>query len=376
MPGLLSDLPRKNCWTIAEPAVDATPGGMQNLLCRAVWDTDAVRDDVREAAVERLGDTDAMLVVDETAAELSYLVRTREGLRGNSHRSPANLGRVASRKVRIKSVKSFVVNIRGGAAVLFESPGFFRVGQLVPDDQDVLTVKVGTKVGDALELMRENNFDQLPVTTTSGQVIGTFTYRSLAQGLRHLPARAEVLQAPVEDLVEELHFVRVSQDVSGILHHLEVDHAVLVGDEDRLLAVVTTADVSRFLWQRTRPFVLLRDIELAIRVLMRSCCTTEQLSGVMAACLQSKSDCTGVRLEDLTLTELLSVLLHGPSFGKYFRLGFGRSREMVNNTLSPVRDIRNKVFHFRDEVSDEDLRRLDAVAVWLRRKIMIRDGAR
>jgi hypothetical protein len=31
--GLLSDLPRKNCWTIAEWA-EANPHGMQHLLCR------------------------------------------------------------------------------------------------------------------------------------------------------------------------------------------------------------------------------------------------------------------------------------------------------------------------------------------------------
>jgi SRSO17 transposase len=45
--GLLADLPRKNCWTIAEHAGDASPDGMQHLLARAVWDHDGVRDDVR-----------------------------------------------------------------------------------------------------------------------------------------------------------------------------------------------------------------------------------------------------------------------------------------------------------------------------------------
>jgi hypothetical protein len=54
--GLLSDLPRKNCWTIAEWAGEKTPHGMQHLLCRASWDADAVRD---EAVV---------LVVDETGS--------------------------------------------------------------------------------------------------------------------------------------------------------------------------------------------------------------------------------------------------------------------------------------------------------------------
>jgi SRSO17 transposase len=41
--GLLADLPRKNRWTIAEHAGDATPDGMQHLLGRAVWDTDGVQ---------------------------------------------------------------------------------------------------------------------------------------------------------------------------------------------------------------------------------------------------------------------------------------------------------------------------------------------
>jgi SRSO17 transposase len=64
--GLLSELPRKNCWTIAEHAGHPNPDGMQHLLARAVWDEDAVRDDVRSYVVEHLGQDGAVLVVDET----------------------------------------------------------------------------------------------------------------------------------------------------------------------------------------------------------------------------------------------------------------------------------------------------------------------
>jgi SRSO17 transposase len=64
--GLLADLPRKNCWTIAEHAGDADPHGMQHLLGRARWDTDGVRDDLRDYVIDHLGDTDAVLVIDET----------------------------------------------------------------------------------------------------------------------------------------------------------------------------------------------------------------------------------------------------------------------------------------------------------------------
>jgi SRSO17 transposase len=64
--GLLADLPRKNCWTIAEHAGDPSPDGMQHLLARAAWDHDGVRDDLRAYLVEHLGDPGAVLVVDET----------------------------------------------------------------------------------------------------------------------------------------------------------------------------------------------------------------------------------------------------------------------------------------------------------------------
>ncbi|MFI6079385.1 IS701 family transposase [Actinoplanes sp. NPDC051343] len=64
--GLLADLPRKNCWTIAEHAGDSSPDGMQHLLNRASIDTDGLRDDLRDYVVEHLGDPDAVLVGDET----------------------------------------------------------------------------------------------------------------------------------------------------------------------------------------------------------------------------------------------------------------------------------------------------------------------
>jgi SRSO17 transposase len=64
--GLLADLPRKNCWTIAEHAGDASPDGMQHLLAGARWDADAVRDDLRDYVARQLGGPDAVLVVDET----------------------------------------------------------------------------------------------------------------------------------------------------------------------------------------------------------------------------------------------------------------------------------------------------------------------
>jgi SRSO17 transposase len=70
--GLMSDLPRKNCWTLAEYAGDPTPDRMQRLLERASWDALAAMATVRAFAVEHLaGDGLAVLVLDESGAEKS-----------------------------------------------------------------------------------------------------------------------------------------------------------------------------------------------------------------------------------------------------------------------------------------------------------------
>ena len=51
---LLSDIPRKNGWQIAEHARQARPYGMQRLLSRAVWDQDGVRDALRTFVCQTL----------------------------------------------------------------------------------------------------------------------------------------------------------------------------------------------------------------------------------------------------------------------------------------------------------------------------------
>jgi SRSO17 transposase len=64
--GLLSGAERKNSWVIAEQAGDASPDGMQRLLNFYAWDADAVRDELRDYVLDRLGDSSGVVVADET----------------------------------------------------------------------------------------------------------------------------------------------------------------------------------------------------------------------------------------------------------------------------------------------------------------------
>ena len=63
---LLGPERRETGWMRAEAAGDPGPWRQQALLGRAQWDAGALRDGVRDDAVETLADPDAVLVVDET----------------------------------------------------------------------------------------------------------------------------------------------------------------------------------------------------------------------------------------------------------------------------------------------------------------------
>lgn len=64
--GLLSPLPKKNGWTLAEHAGHTHPGRVQTFLSRGAWDADELEGHVRDLVVEEMGDPDAVLVIDDT----------------------------------------------------------------------------------------------------------------------------------------------------------------------------------------------------------------------------------------------------------------------------------------------------------------------
>jgi SRSO17 transposase len=65
--GLLSPLPKKNGWTLAEQAGHTHPGRIQTFLCRGAWDAASLEAHVRDLVVDSLGDDrDGVLIVDDT----------------------------------------------------------------------------------------------------------------------------------------------------------------------------------------------------------------------------------------------------------------------------------------------------------------------
>jgi SRSO17 transposase len=94
--GLLSPVERKNCWWLAEQAGHGDPQAMQRLLRTAVWDADAVRDDVRGFVAGRLGDAAGVLICDETG-----FLKKGAGSAGVQRQYSGTAGRIENSQVGV-----------------------------------------------------------------------------------------------------------------------------------------------------------------------------------------------------------------------------------------------------------------------------------
>lgn len=254
---------------------------------------------------------------------------------------------------------------------------FHRVNSLVPDRQDLCTISPDTLARDAIHVMAQADYSQLPVISGS-EVLGLFSYRSIA---RRLPtARHDILDHEVEDLADDPVFARVTDELREILPALDHDGAVLVGDPDNLLAVVTPTDVAAYLFRVTQPFMLLQEIELVLRALVLASCVGDSLRERIAAALageyEGREHQLPTDLDRLTLNQLVMVVLNRESYNQVFSVLFGRNRDSARNNLGPLGEIRNSVLHFRREASEADLDLLLVARAWLLRKARRLSGTR
>jgi CBS domain-containing protein len=248
---------------------------------------------------------------------------------------------------------------------------FHLVNNLVPDRQDLVVVPPETSVREAVELMGQHDFSQVPVVA-GVEVLGLFSYRSLGRRLNRVRKPQALLDLEVDEFVDDAVFVRVTDDLQVLLPHLDRDGAVLIGGPDNLLAVVTPTDVTDYLFRVTRPFVLLEEIELVLRSLVMSRCeagrVADRISAAVAHEYENRKQMIPVTLERLSLSQLIAVVLNRTNYDDVFAAVFGRNRDSSREHLEPIGDLRNAILHFRRRATATDLDHLRSTRAWLLRK--------
>lgn len=256
---------------------------------------------------------------------------------------------------------------------------FHRLNSVLPLDQQVVSVTPDMLAVDALNKMKEERFSQLPVVV-GREVLGLFSYRSFTNAVVKLGQSApknqkfNPLELLVEDCLERPTFARVTDEFVEWFDFIDQHDAVLVGEPNRLQGIVTAMDILRYLYGVASPFVLIAEVELALRALMQLAVPPETLAQCAQECLKDKyQDQLPTRLEDMTFNDYVQIIGDGRSWD-HFQSFMGGNRVRTRARLEQLRDLRNVVFHFRRGITAEEYETLAAGREWMLLKARAAEG--
>jgi predicted transcriptional regulator len=258
---------------------------------------------------------------------------------------------------------------------------FHRINRIIPYDQVMLTVPPNCRVRDAVELMRKHGYSQVPVVEND-EVLGVFSFRSFAQDAASATLedwqkqKAAPGDLPVDEYLEQFEFARVTEEMNRVFDAMDRDNGILIGAPDRLVGVLTPMDFLRYLYRVASPFVMLSEIELALRALISRALSLEEIARAAKRCLSpiyGGEEKVPTTLEDMTFDNYQSLISNG-EYWKEFEPVFGGNRIRTSGKLKQIGGIRNDLFHFRRELTMRDHQTLAGHRDWLLNKIKQADA--
>jgi predicted transcriptional regulator len=234
----------------------------------------------------------------------------------------------------------------------------YRISKLAAANISPITVKPDATVGEAVTLMMDNDFSQLPVMTSDREVKGVISWTSIGSRFA-LGKTCHAVREAMDPHVE----IRTDASLFATLNMIADHGYVLIRAMDgRITGILTSSDLAEQFRQLAEPFLLLSEVENHIRRIVEGKFTVEELSSA-----RDSSDPSRVvkSVADLTFGEYLR-LLENPERWDKLKLPIDRKVFVVK--LDRLRRIRNDVMHFDpDGIPEADLDALRDSAKFLQR---------
>lgn len=249
---------------------------------------------------------------------------------------------------------------------------FHQINRVLPEAQLLLTFPPDMLAREAVAMLHARSFSQAPVME-GGTVLGVFSFRSFARRAAkcQYDEIARQKAAPgdfsVEECIEEFEYARITSEMKNVFDAMERDNGVLVGGPERLLGILTPMDVLRYLYNVASPFVMISEIELTLRALIRVVLSPEE---IIASAIRSlaqhygSDDKVPKTLEAMTFDNYRLIVGRGETWPKFSPL-LGANKNRVKAKLQQIGELRNDLFHFKREISLEDHEILSEHRNWL-----------
>lgn len=284
----------------------------------------------------------------------------------------------------------------------------FTVQQLIEDQQEIIKASPELPAKEALELMLHHDFSQLPVIDENNKLLGIVTSDSILHALNNFGVQLSDLH--VSHAIAKARQYAPEDDLFVLLEGLKDVYAVLIVHNDGTLkSIVTSYDTTEFFRKRAEDIMYVEDIETTIKEFIRTAfdnaddADQNSLDDTIAEIISTdnynkfykalqhylgKIDPQNTIIDkkiseevfarhlsgkkaaktfsDLTLNDYIQLILHKskwPTLQPVFHL----ERGAVLKLLESVRDTRNMLAHFHDEITPSQRKQLHDCADWLER---------
>jgi len=226
-----------------------------------------------------------------------------------------------------------------------EDPAY-RIGKLDPANNVPVAIAPDKPLTEAVTLLLQNDFSQLPVMTNERDVKGIISWKTIGARLA-LGGTCSV----VRDCMETAHVISSEVSIFDAATSLVDDDYVLIRGEDRRISgIVTASDMAEQFGKLGEPFLVLGEIENHLRMLLDGKFTLEELR---AARNPGDEEREVENIADLTFGEYVRLLQNPDMWSK---VGLKLDRAVFVEKVEKIRLIRNDVMHFDpDGIADDDL---------------------
>jgi CBS domain-containing protein len=286
----------------------------------------------------------------------------------------------------------------------------FTVQDLIAERSAPITIRREASVEDALRLMIDGDYSQLPVVNSEGKTEGMITSDCIVRALSHFDLTIKDMR--VFHAMTQAIIYRPEDEMLGLLDDLKNTYAIVaVDNNERVIGIVTSYDTTEYFRRRGEDIMVIEDIETMLKeyilVAFRDSAGTVD-KGLLATAIdeitESKSKLRApfgqalhhylengngeprinqqraneafsmylnppkeaLPFEKLTLNDYIELFLHKSRWERY-KIIFDLDSEACRKLLNSVRDIRNELAHFRSEITPHKRELLRFCREWLAR---------
>jgi CBS domain-containing protein len=243
----------------------------------------------------------------------------------------------------------------------------FPIRQLMEGKPELQKISRRIKLSDALAIMVENDFSQLPIIDDNGRLTGIITEQSIINTYMIVRDRVSLLDMTVDHCQTSPVTISLDADIFEALDLLQKVYAVIAIENQKPVGILTDYDTTNFFRNYSEDLINIQDVEETLRQYIEGVLKTGpiMLAALMRAFGHDKKDTTlpARKYDEFTFGDHIQLIVADGNWEKF--QDYFESKQIFLSLMDKVREARNQLAHFRGQLDPMQKRIIQQAKNWL-----------